>query len=159
MKQVDLYGRVRHAVLIDGMSSREAARVFGIDPRTVAKMLSYSVPPGYRRSQPVRRPKLDAFAGVIDQILEADKLVHKKQRHTSKRIFERLRDEHGFEGGITIVKDYIFAARQRQREINWPKPIAPFGLSAEGLYALSVSISARNRMCQSCTLRPAAAIA
>ena len=114
MKNVDLYGRVRHAVLIDGMSSREAARVFGVDPRTIAKMLAFSFPPGYRRSQPVRRPKLDAFTGIIDQTLEADKLVPKKQRHTSKRIFERLRDEHDFEGGITIVKDYIFAARQRR---------------------------------------------
>ena len=102
MKNVDLYGRVRHAVLIDGMSSREAARVFGVDPRTIAKMLAFSFPPGYRRSQPVRRPKLDAFTGIIDQTLEADKLVPKKQRHTSKRIFERLRDEHDFEGGITI---------------------------------------------------------
>ena len=58
MKNVDLYGRVRHAVLIDSMSSREAARVFGVDPRTIAKMLAFSKPPGYRRSQPVRRPKL-----------------------------------------------------------------------------------------------------
>ena len=71
MKNVDLYGRVRHAVLIDGMSSREAARVFGVDPRTIAKMLAFSFPPGYRRSQPVRRPKLDAFTGIIDQTLEA----------------------------------------------------------------------------------------
>jgi transposase len=106
--------------MIDGMSRREAARVFGIDPRTVGKMLAYSVPPGYRRSKPVCRPKLDPFTGIIDQILEADKLVHKKQRHTSKRIFERLRDEHGFEGGITIVKDYIFSARQHQREMFVP---------------------------------------
>ena len=120
MKQLDLYGRVRHAVLIGGMSRREAARVFGIDPRTVAKMLAYSVPPGYRRTKPAYRPKLDAFTGIIGQILEADKLVHKKQRHTSKRIFERLRDEHGFEGGITIVKDYIFATSQRQREMFVP---------------------------------------
>ncbi len=98
MKNVDLYGRVRHAVLIDGMSSREAARVFGVDPRTVAKMLAFSVPPGYRRNQPVLRPKLDGFTGIFDQILEADKLVPKKQRHTSKRIFERLRDEYHFAG-------------------------------------------------------------
>ena len=120
MKRVDLYGRVRHGVLIEGMSRRQAARVFGIDRRTVDKMLRFSVPPGYRRSKPVRRPKLDGYTGIIDQILEADKLVHKKQRHTSKRIFERLRDEHGFEGGITIVKDYIRAARQRQREMFVP---------------------------------------
>ena len=115
MKSVELYGRVRRSVLIDGMSRREAARSFGIDRRTVDKMLSFSIPPGYRRSQPIKRPKLDEFTGLIDQILEADRLVHKKQRHTSKRIFERLRDEHSFEGGLTIVKNYIFAARQRQR--------------------------------------------
>lgn len=72
MKQVDLYGRVRHSVLIEGISQREAARIFGIDPRTVAKMLAFSVPPGYRRRQRVCRPKLDAFTGIIDQILEAD---------------------------------------------------------------------------------------
>ena len=117
MKHVDLYGRVRHAVIVQGMSRREAARMFGIDPRTVVKMLAFSVPPGYRRKQAPARPKLDPFVGVIDQILETDRLVHKKQRHTSKRIFERLRDEHGFAGGITIVKDYVFSARRRQREM------------------------------------------
>ena len=50
MKGVELYGRVRHSVRIEGLSRREAARRFGLDPRTVAKMLVFSVPPGYRRS-------------------------------------------------------------------------------------------------------------
>ncbi len=120
MKGVELYARVRRAVLVDGMSRREAARVFGIDRRTVDKTLAFSVPPGYRRSKPVRRPKLDAFTGVIDHILESDTRVPRKQRHTSKRIFERLRDEHDFTGGITIVKDYIYAARQRSAEMFVP---------------------------------------
>jgi transposase len=106
MKRVELYARVRHAVMIEGLSQREAARRFGIDPRTVKKMLRYSVPPGYVRRLPPVRPKLDPFIGVIDHILDEDKERPKKQRHTSKRIFERLRDEHGFTGGITIVKDY-----------------------------------------------------
>ena len=120
MKSVDLYGRVRHAILIDGMSRREAARLFGVDRRTVDKMLLFSIPPGYRRSQPAKRPKLDPFVGIIDAVLEADKTVPRKQKHTSKRVFERLRDEHGYAGGITVVKDYIFAARQRQREMFVP---------------------------------------
>ena len=55
MKVVELYARVRYAVRIEGISGREAARRFGIDPRTVAKMLSFSVPPGYRRSRPASR--------------------------------------------------------------------------------------------------------
>jgi hypothetical protein len=54
MKVVELYGRVRYAVQIEGLSRREAARQFGVDPRTVAKMLAFSVPPGYRRRRPRR---------------------------------------------------------------------------------------------------------
>ena len=103
MKVVELYGRVRYAVQIEGLSRREAARQFGIDPRTVAKMLAFSVPPGYRRRRPAARPKLDPFTGIIDGILTQDEGRPRKQRHTSKRIFERLRDEHGYGGGITIV--------------------------------------------------------
>jgi transposase len=47
-------------------------------------------------------------------------LAPRKQRHTAKRIFERLRDEHGFEGGYTIVKDYVRERRLRLREIFVP---------------------------------------
>ena len=120
MKVVELYGRVRYAVQIEGLRRREAARQFGIDPRTVAKMLAFSVPPGYRRSRPPARPKLDPFTGIIDGILTADEGRPRKQRHTSKRIFERLRDEHGYSGGITIVKDYVLARRLRHREVFVP---------------------------------------
>jgi transposase len=83
-------------------------------------MLAFSVPPGYRRSRPPARPKLDRFVGVIDRILEDDKVRPAKQRHTSKRIFERLRDEHGYVGGLTIVKDYVLGQRHRQREMFVP---------------------------------------
>src|SRR5438105_6473709 len=120
MKVLELYGRVRYAVQIEGLSRREAARQFGIDPRTVAKMLAFSVPPGYRRRRPAARPKLDPFTGIIDDILTQDEGRPRKQRHTSKRIFERLRDEHGYAGGITIVKDYVLARRLRQLEVFVP---------------------------------------
>ena len=72
MKGVELYAQVRYAVQIEGLSRREAARRFGIDPRTVAKMLAVSVPPGYRRSRPAVRPKLDPFSGIIDRVLLED---------------------------------------------------------------------------------------
>ena len=120
MKQVELYAQVRYAVQIEGLSERAAARRFGIDPRTVAKMMRFSVPPGYRRTKPPVKPKLDAFIAIIDRILADDKLRPKKQQHTAKRIFERLRDEHGFTGGITIVKDYVAGWRQRSQEMFVP---------------------------------------
>jgi transposase len=120
MKGVELYGRVRYAVQIEGLSHREAARQFGIDPRTVAKMVKFSVPPGYVRKKPPARPKLDPFILVIDGILLDDKSRPKKQQHTAKRIFERLRDECGFTGGITIVKDYVAGWHRRAQEMFVP---------------------------------------
>jgi len=95
MKGVELYGRVRHAVRIEGLSERAAARRFGLDPRTVNKMMKFSVPPGYVRKKPTAKPKLDAFIPMIDRILGDDKSRPKKQQHTAKRIFERLRVSTG----------------------------------------------------------------
>ena len=97
---MELYRKVRLACR-DGMSERAAARHFGISRESVRKMLEFSVPPGYRRTAPMRRPKLDGFTGFIDEWLRGDrKDEHRKQKHTAKRIFERLRDEHGFTGGL-----------------------------------------------------------
>ena len=117
---MELYSRVRRACHVEGMSIREAARVFGLHRDTVRKMLMFSLPPGYRRGRPASRPKLDPFAGVIDRILEEDETRPRKQRHTAKRILERLRDEHGFTGGYTIVKEYVRERRLRMREMFVP---------------------------------------
>ena len=125
MYQVKSYLRVRRAVMVEGMSVREAARVFGLHRDTVRKMLAYSVPPGYRRQTPPRRPKLEPFAGVIDRILEDDLGRPRKQRHTAKRIFERLREEYGFDGQYTIVKDYVRESRRQSREMFVPLSHSP----------------------------------
>lgn len=125
MYSVELYNRVRRACHVEGVSKSEASRMFGLDRKTVAKILKHSVPPGYRRSKPPVRPKLDLFIPIIDQILEDDKIRLKKQRHTAKRIHERLRDEHGFTGGITIVTDYVREKKRRNREVFVPLLHAP----------------------------------
>ena len=60
MYKVELYARVRRACMVEGMSTREAARVYGLHRDTVRKMLKHSVPPGYRRQSPPRRRGNDA---------------------------------------------------------------------------------------------------
>ena len=94
--------------------------MFGLHRDTVRKMLAYSVPPGYRRQTKPRRLKLEPFTGVIDRILEEGLRLPRKQRHTAKRIFERLRDEYGFDGEYTIVKDYVRERRRQTREMFVP---------------------------------------
>ena len=117
---MELYAEVRRSVYVEGLSERAAARRFGLARETVCKMLRYRLPPGYRRAQPIRRPKLDAFTGIIDQILREDQHRPKKQRHTAKRISERLRAEYGFTGGDTIVKAYVREQRLGGQEMFVP---------------------------------------
>ena len=116
---MELYRKVRLACA-EGMSARSAAKHFGISRDSVKKMLSFSVPPGYSRTAAVKRPKLDRFTSVIDQWLIEDQGRNRKQRHTAKRVFERLRDEHGFTGGYRIIKDYMREQERRGREMFVP---------------------------------------
>ena len=66
MFAVEVYAAVRQFVFIDGNSRREAARVFGLNRETIAKMCRFSLPPGYTRSKPVEKPKLGPLLPAID---------------------------------------------------------------------------------------------
>lgn len=120
MYVVEKYAAVRQFVLGEGNTQREASRVFGLHRETVSKMCRFSVPPGYVRQKPAAKPKLGSFIPVIDAILAADVTAPPKQRHTAKRIFERLQTEHGFTGGYTVVKDYVRAAKLCAKETFVP---------------------------------------
>jgi len=117
---VEIYAAVRRFVFMEGHSRREAARVFGLSRDTIAKMCRYSAPPGYVRTRPPEKPKLGPLLPVIEAILEADRSAPPKQQHTAKRVFERLRDEHGYGGGYTVVKDQVRRLRARGREVFVP---------------------------------------
>ena len=85
---------IRRKVLVEGVSKRSIISDYRMGGRTLDKILAHSEPPGYRATVRRRKPKLDDFLPVIDEILEADKKAPPKQRHTARRIFERLRDEY-----------------------------------------------------------------
>lgn len=115
-----MYEEVRKAVLVNGISKREAARIYGINRRTVAKMCKYSTPPGYRRKKEKRYPKLGDYKEKIEEILKEDLEIGKKQRHTSKRIYERLKVEHGYNGSYDAVRRYISERKQVEKEVYIP---------------------------------------
>ena len=120
MFTVELYAGIRRAIMVEGLSRREAAQRFGVHRNTITKMLHYSVPPGYRRRERPVAKKLGPHTAWIDKVLDDDRGVHHKQRHTARRIFDRLRIEEGFSGGYTIVREYVARAMQRSREMFIP---------------------------------------
>ena len=63
--------------------------------------------------------------GIINSWLGCDREVRRKQRHTAKRVFERLRDEDEFTGGYTTVKDDMGQRERRGHEMFVPLGYAP----------------------------------
>jgi transposase len=121
---VDLYLKGRLACR-GGMRERKAASHFGISRASVKKKMMFSVPSGYQRTAQIKRPKLDGFTGFIDQWMQDDLNRPRKQRHRAKRIFERLRSEHQFQGGYTTVKNYVREHGRRSRQMAVPLSHAP----------------------------------
>ena len=105
--QMKLWNDVRQFVLVDGRSKRAACRKFGLHWNTLQKMLDHPQPPGYRRSAAARPRKIDPFLPLVHRWLDADRKAPRKQKHTARRVFDRLREEHGFTGGHTAVKQAV----------------------------------------------------
>ncbi|MGQ7747020.1 hypothetical protein ACUN29_00495 [Streptomyces sp. WC2508] len=94
--KVDLYAAIRRDSR-QGLSNRALQRKYGVGFLTVQKALS-SAWPEPRKPLPPRATRLDPFKPLIDEMLRADLDAPRKQRHTIKRIFERLLDEHYADG-------------------------------------------------------------
>jgi transposase len=104
--EVDWWTKIRLEVSREESSKREILRREGIGWDTSKKILKHSEPPGYRLKEPRPKPKIGPYLEQIAQIIEEDKVLPKKQRHTAKRIYNRIR-EMGYEGGYTQVKEAV----------------------------------------------------
>ena len=116
---------IRRLVLVEGASKRSVCRQYGIAHKTLQKILAHSEPPGYRQRLPRPKTKLGPYLATIEEILAADREAPAKQRHTAKRIFERLRDEHDYPGGITQVKVAVARLRRHAAEVYVPLTHSP----------------------------------
>ena len=83
--------RDRRRVPTGELTKRSACREYDLHWETLEKILTHVDPPGYRRKAPRRKPKIEPFLRIIQEIFESDRTAPKKQRHTAKRIWERLR--------------------------------------------------------------------
>lgn len=117
---MDKWKEIRRLVLVEGSSKRSVCREFEIHWDTLQKALGHSEPPGYRQGQPREKKKIGPFLEVIEEILRQDRHAHHKQRHTKRRIFERLRAEYGYTGGYTAVKETVRAWQEQRKEVFMP---------------------------------------
>ena len=111
--------KIRLEVLRGETSKREILRREGIHWETLKKILAHSEPPGYRIKKPRDKPKIGPYLERITEIINTDKSLPKKQRHTAKRIYERIRQE-GYQGGYTQVKEAVRQIRRVKREVFMP---------------------------------------
>ncbi len=111
IKVVDIE-RIRYAHFREGSSIRELARTLHHSRTTIRRALDDPGPWTYQRTRRRPAPVMDAVAPLIEAWLAADAQVHRKQRHTARRIFERLRDEQGFRGGEPTVRAWVRAHRR-----------------------------------------------
>ena len=123
-RRVELFAAIRFDWQRHRMPIRALARKYDVHRRTVRQAIASPVPPD--RKVPVRAaPVRAAVAGWIDEMLREDLAAPRKQRHTARRVFERLADEHGAQVSYSYVAKYV---ARRRAEIT-----AQDGDGAEGL--------------------------
>src|SRR5205085_11462234 len=113
--RVELFEQIRRDRDREGLSIRALAARHGVHRRAVRQALVSPLPPPKRAPTSRPAPKLGTFRELIDGWLLADLEAPRKQRHTAKRIWRRLVDEHGAEVAETTVRDHV---RKRRRELG-----------------------------------------
>jgi transposase len=116
---MDWWTKIRLEVLRGETSKREVLRRERIHWETLKKILEHSEPPGYRIEKPRPKPKIGPYLERIAQIIEADKSLPKKQRHTAKRIYERIK-EMGYRGHYTQVREAVKEIKRVKQEVYMP---------------------------------------
>ena len=132
---MDWWTKIRLEILRGEASKREVLRREGIHWETLKKILEHSEPPGYQVKQARPKPKIGPFFEQIAQIIENDKHLPKKQRHTAKRIYERI-EEMGYQGKYTQVKEAVREIKRVKREVFMPLIHRPGEAQADFGYAL-----------------------
>ena len=133
---MEWWKNIRLEVLTGETSKREILRREGIHWETLKKILEYSEPPGYRTEKPRPKPKIGPFLEQIVQIIEDDKHLPKKQRHTAVRIYHRIK-EMGYGGKYTQVKEAVRKIRRVKQEVYMPLNHKPGEAQVDFGYALA----------------------
>ena len=133
---MEWWTKIRLDVLRGESSKREILRREGVHWETLKKILKHPEPPGYRMKRSRPKPKIGAYLEQIAQIIESDESLPKKQRHTAKRICERIK-ESGYQGGYTQVREAVRDIKRHKKEVFMPLIHRPGEAQVDFGYALA----------------------
>ena len=133
---MEWWTKIRLEVLRGETSKRGILRREGISWETLEKILAHSEPPGYRMTETRAKPKIGPYLERIAQIIQSDKDLPKKQRHTAKRIYERIK-EMGYQGKYTQVKEAVRQIKRLKQEVYMPLIHRPGEAQVDFGYALA----------------------
>ena len=129
----------------NGRSIREISRMTGWSRQTVRKHLEAPAePPTYHAASPRRSPVMDPYLDVVTRWLEDDESAPRKQRHTARRVYDRLVDEYGFTGAQVTVRQAVAKLRGKRIEAYVPLE-APWGRIAQADFGGAVVTIGRER--------------
>jgi transposase len=132
--RVELSGQIRRDWRAGEVSIRELADRHHAHRRTVRQALASAVPPPRKAYSPRPRPAIGPYAAIIDEWLLADRDVPRKQRHTARRVWQRLVAEHGATLAEVTVSRYVTRRRAElgldKTEVTVPQAHLP-GAEAE----------------------------
>jgi transposase len=115
MKTVEERAEIRRQYYNEKKSMREIAREMGCARKTVKKALESAGPVSYQKSRERAAPVLGAYRGRIEEMLAENERLPHKQRYTSRRIYEMVREE-GYEGSESGVRRYVGERRRERRK-------------------------------------------
>jgi transposase len=116
---------IRREYFIKRKSVRQIARELKYSRKTVRKAIRDPGIPSYRRKKPTSKPVMGPYLPIIKQWLEKDRSRPVKQRHTAKRIYDRLKDEYGFPGGERTVRREVSLLKEKIPDSHVPQTYRP----------------------------------
>ena len=145
---MDEYEFIRTGYRVYGKNISELSRITGHSRNTIKKAIR-GEPWGYKERKHQAFPVLGPYMGIIDRWLEGDRGQPKKQRHTARRIYNRLVEEYGFNGGESTVRRYVKMAKIKLG-LEEPKVFVPCdpeaGIEAEVDWGTATAIIAGNKV-------------
>lgn len=136
---------IRKAIVRDGKSKRQVARELGIHRNTVSRLLEADGPQRYTLNQPKKKPVIESVFPVIEAWLKADEKAPRKQRHTARKIYERLREEYGFTGSERRIREVVAELRKKPKEVFLPLAFEPGEMAQVDWAEVSIILGGQRR--------------